>query len=84
MGTFSKLCDLIMEASASNYTAKRTNSINKVTPHHVAGCLTAAQIAKIFQNPNRKASANYGIGIDGKIVGIVPEESRAWTSSSPT
>lgn len=84
MGTFSKLCDLIMEASPSNYTAKRTNTINKATPHHVAGCLTAEQIARIFQNPNRKASANYGIGIDGKIVGIVPEESRAWTSSSPS
>lgn len=84
MGTFSKLCDLIMEASPSNYTAKRNNTINKATPHHVAGCLTAEQIARIFQNPNRKASANYGIGIDGKIVGIVPEESRAWTSSSPS
>lgn len=83
MGTFSKLCDLIMEASTSNYTAKRKNTINKATPHHVAGILTAAQIAKIFQNPNRKASANYAIGIDGLIVGIVPEESRAWTSSSP-
>ncbi len=83
MGTFSKLCDLIMEASASNYTAKRTSTIKKQTPHHVAGCLTAKQIGAIFQNPNRKASANYGIGIDGLIVGIVPEESRAWTSSSP-
>lgn len=83
MGTFSKLCDLIMEASASNYTAKRTNTIKKQTPHHVAGILTAEQIGRIFQNPNRKASANYGIGIDGKIVGIVPEESRAYTSSSP-
>ena len=66
MGTFSKLCDIIMESSTSNYTQKRNNSIKKFTPHHVAGCLTAAQIAKIFQNPNRKASANYGIGIDGK------------------
>lgn len=84
MGTFSKLCDIIMEASASNYTAKRTNTIKKQTPHHVAGILTAEQIGRIFQNPNRKASANYGIGIDGKIVGIVPEESRAWTSSSPS
>lgn len=84
MGTFSKLCDIIMEASTSNYTAKRTSAIRKQTPHHVAGCLTAAQIGAIFQNPNRKASANYGIGIDGKIVGIVPEESRAWTSGSPS
>ena len=84
MGTFSKLCDLIMEASPSNYTAKRNNTIKKQTPHHVAGILTAEQIARIFQNPNRKASANYAIGIDGKIVGIVPEKSRAWTSSSPS
>lgn len=83
MGTFSKLCDIIVEASIANYTAKRNNTINKFTPHHVAGCLTAQQIANIFKNPNRKASANYGIGIDGKIVGIVPEEARAWTSSSP-
>ena len=51
MGTFSKLCDIIMESSTSNYTQKRNNSIKKFTPHHVAGCLTAAQIAKIFQNP---------------------------------
>ena len=84
MGTFSKLCDIIVQASTANYTAKRNNTINKFTPHHVAGCLTAQQIANIFKNPNRKASANYGIGIDGKIVGIVPEEARAWTSSSPS
>lgn len=84
MGTFSKLCDIIIPASTSNYTAKRNNSINKFTPHHVAGCLTAEQIANIFKNPNRKASANYGIGIDGKIVGMVEEEARAWTSSSPS
>lgn len=84
MGTFSKLCDIIVPSSTANYTAKRNNSINKFTPHHVAGCLTAQQIANIFTNPNRKASANYGIGIDGKIVGMVSEEARAWTSSSPS
>ncbi len=84
MGTFSPLCDMIMEADKSNYTAKRTNKIYKQTPHHTAGVLTAAQIARIFQNPSRNASCNYGIGNDGKIVGIVPEESRAWTSSSPS
>lgn len=84
MGTFSKLCDIIVQANAANYTAKRNNTINKFTPHHVAGCLTAQQIANIFKNPNRKASANYGIGIDGKIVGMVEEEARAWTSSSPS
>ena len=83
MGTYSKLCDMIIPADASNYTAKRNNSINKNTPHHTACILTAEQIGKVFANPARNASATYGIGVDGKIVGMVPEEARPWTSSSP-
>lgn len=81
---FSKLCDIVMEADASNYTHIRNNSINKSTPHHVAGVLTGEQVARIFQNPNRNASSNYIIGCDGKIVGCVDENCRAWTSSSPS
>lgn len=84
MAIFSPLCDIIMEASPSNYTARRNNKIYKQTPHHTAGVLSARQIGRIFQNPNRKASANYGIGNDGLIVGMVGEESRPWTSSSPS
>lgn len=84
MPIFSPLCDIIMQSASSNYTAKRNNTIKKQTPHHTAGVLSARQIGAIFQNPNRKASANYGIGNDGLIVGMVGEESRAWTSSSPS
>lgn len=84
MGTFSPLCDIIMQAAPSNYTAKRNNRILKQTPHHTAGVLSARQIGAIFQRVGRNASANYGIGNDGLIVGMVPEESRAWTSSSPS
>ena len=83
MGTYSKLCDIIIPAHSSNYNAKRNHSIDKETPHHTAGILTAEQIGNIFANPARNASANYGIGVDAKIVGMVPEEGRAWTSSSP-
>lgn len=83
MGTFSKLCDIIIPAHSSNYNAQRNHEIDKETPHHTAGILTAQQIGNIFANPARNASANYGIGVDAKIVGMVPEESRAWTSSSP-
>lgn len=84
MGTYSKLCDFIIPAHSSNYTAKRNNTIKKQTAHHVAGILTARQLGNLFAKATRNASANYGIGVDGKIVGMVPEESRAWTSSSPS
>ena len=50
----------------------------------MAGKLTGAQCARLFQNSRRNASANYCIGYDGEIVGCVDEENRAWTSSSRT
>ena len=70
-------------ADSSNYTHGRKGyKICKITPHHMAGVLTGKQCARIFQNPNRNASANYCIGNDGDIVCSVEEENRAWTSSS--
>ena len=48
----------------------------------MAGVLSGEQCARLFQNPNRQASANYCIGNDGGIVGCVDENNRAWTSSS--
>ena len=44
--------------------------------------MTIEQLGKVFQNPSRNASSNYGIGKDGKIACFVNEEDRAWTSSS--
>ena len=80
---FSNLIKSQFLASSSNYTKGRNGyKVCKITPHHAAGVISAEQLAKIFQNPNRQASANYCIGNDGTIVGGVDENNRAWTSSS--
>ena len=80
---FSSLIRSQVLASANNYTnGRKGHKICKITPHHMAGVLSGEQCAKIFQNPNRQASANYCIGNDGGIVGCVDENNRAWTSSS--
>lgn len=79
----SNLTEVSVPADKSNYTQGRKGyKICKITPHHMAGVLSAEQCGKIFQNASRNASANYGIGNDGKIACYVEEENRAWTSSS--
>ncbi len=79
----SSLCSKTVLAHSSNYTQGRKGyKVCKITPHHMAGVLTGEQCAKLFQNANRNASANYCIGNDGKIVCSVDENNRAWTSSS--
>ena len=79
----SDLATLVVEASTSNYSQGRSGyKICKITPHHMAGILSASQCGRIFQNSARKASSNYGIGNDGQIACYVGEENRAWTSSS--
>lgn len=80
---FSNLIKSQFLASSSNYTKGRNGyKVCKITPHHAAGVISAEQLAKIFQNPSRQASANYCIGNDGTIVGGVDENNRAWTSAS--
>lgn len=79
----SDLATEIYEASSSNYTHGRNGySICKITPHHMAGVLSAEECGRIFQNPSRQASSNYGIGNDGTIACYVGEENRAWTSGN--
>lgn len=48
----------------------------------MAGNMAAANCAIYHRDSDRQASANYYIGSDGMIVSGVPEEYRAWTSSS--
>ncbi len=60
----------------------RTSKINKITPHHMAGNMSAKDCPYYHFSGDRQASANYYIGTDGTIWGGVPEEYRAWTSSS--
>lgn len=82
---FSSLVSDVVLADGSNYTSGRNGyGVCKFTPHHMAGQLTGAQCARLFQNSGRNASANYCIGYDGEIVGCVDEDDRAWTSSSRT
>lgn len=50
----------------------------------MAGNLSVESCGNVFQNKNREASSNYGIGTDGRVGLYVEEENRAWTSSNKT
>ena len=64
-----------------NCTKPRRGKISKITIHHMAGNLTVEECGEVFAG-SRKASANYGIGSDGRVGLYVEECNRAWTSSS--
>ena len=75
--------DLIKkEILSPNFSDRNGQKITKITIHHAAGILTGEQLANIFKVQRRCASCNYAIGKDGDIIGVVPEERRAWTSGS--
>lgn len=79
----SKLVNVVVPASPSNYTVGRSGrKIEAITIHHMAGRLTAEQCGYIWQNPNRQASSNYGIGYDGKIGLYVDECNTSWCNSN--
>ena len=63
-----------------NYSSRNGSKITKITIHHMAGDLSVEVCGNVFQN--REASANYGIGSDGRVGLYVEECNRAWTSSS--
>lgn len=65
-----------------NHSGLRDEKITKIAIHHTAGVLTAQRIGSVFKSRNRQASCNYGVGSDGKIVLVVDECNRAWTTSS--
>lgn len=65
-----------------NHSGTRQNPITKIAIHHTAGVLTAAGIGSVFKSTSRQASCNYGIGNDNRIVLVVDEANRAWTTSS--
>lgn len=66
----------------SNCYNERTSDIQKITIHHMAGINSAEGCIKSWVVSKRNVSANYVIGKDGEIVSCIPEDYRAWTSSS--
>lgn len=65
-----------------NHSGQRTHSIDRITPHCVVGQLSCESICGCFTSPQREASCNYGIGMDGRISLSVEEKNRSWCSSS--
>lgn len=77
--TISKLCTYQNITDKCN---KRTHIIDTITPHCYVGQCTAKQGVDYFKNNGKENSVNYVIGFNGAIGCSVPEEYRAWTSSS--
>lgn len=70
-------------ANSNNYSVGRAgNKIKKVTIHHMAGVLTAAGCGEIFQDANRKASSNYGIGKNAELGLYVDEENTSYADAN--
>ena len=81
--SYSSLTNKYIPASPKNYSKGRAGKkVIKITPHHMAGNLSIEACGKLWQQPARKASSNYGIGTDGRIACYVDEENRSWCSSS--
>lgn len=66
-----------------NRSHPRNHTIDKITIHHMAGNLSVETCGSVFANSSREASANYGIGSDGRVGLYVNEGDRAWASASP-
>lgn len=67
-------------ADKNNFGAGRNGkSVNKIVLHWIVGTLESAD--DTFRNPNRLASAHYGIG-DTEIHQYVKEEDTAWHASN--
>lgn len=70
------------ERYSPNCSSRNGSKVLKLTPHHAAGNVSVETMGGMFANPGRGASANYGIGSDGRTAQYVREKMRAWTSSN--
>lgn len=66
----------------ANHSGQRQNKVTKITPHYMAAYWTGKQCANYFAGTGRQASSNYCVGVNGDIAVSVPENCRAWTTSS--
>lgn len=67
-----------------NCSSPRNHVIDTITIHCVVGQCTVEALGNEFVNAERRASANYGIGYDGRIGMYVEEKDRSWCSGSST
>lgn len=65
-----------------NKTSPRNHEIDTITIHCFVGQVTVERMKKTFDNPEKKAAPNYGIGTDGTIALFVSEQDRSWCSSN--
>lgn len=73
---------LVSYTKISPNSDPRNHKIDKITIHHMAGNLTVERCGDVFASSKREASANYGVGSDGRVGMYVEEKDRAWTSSN--
>lgn len=64
-----------------NHGGQRNHKIDRITPHCAVGQLSAEDIGNCFPK-GRGASANYGVGYDGRQCLIVEEKNRSYCSSN--
>ena len=65
-----------------NHSGTRNHKIDTISIHCMAGNFSVEACGRGFSNPNVPASANYGIGSDGRIALYVEEKNRSWCTSS--
>lgn len=65
-----------------NHSGQRTHEVDRITPHCVVGQCSVERLGEIFAKTSRKASCQYGIGVDGRVGMYVEEKNRSWCSSS--
>ena len=65
-----------------NHSGQRTQNIDQVAIHCVAGNASIESLGAWFALSSTQASANYGIGSDGRIGMYVEEKNRSWCTSS--
>ena len=65
-----------------NKTSPRDHAIDTITIHCVVGQVSVERLGEIFAPTSKKASANYGVGSDGRVGMYVEEKDRSWCSSN--
>ena len=81
MATRSSLATSVVDFGTAK-SNPRTEKVTKITIHCMAGNMGAEACAKWHLSIKDPVSANYYIGTDGAVCAGVPEDRRAWTSSS--